>query len=120
MRIIGIPWFRGGVVVGGPVSVWTGSVFGSQSQIWSAGSGRCVAGVPVAVLRVFMGLLVFCGFAGVSWLAGASQSGLSRTGLGFEYRFLIRSVVQPAWATELRVCDSDDAVGSLEIRGFPM
>ncbi len=78
--------------------------------------GRCAA----PGLRVCCGLLVFCGFAGVSWLAGASQSGLSRTGLGFEYRFLIRSVVQPAWATELRVCDSDDAVGSLEIRGFPM
>ena len=78
--------------------------------------GRCAA----SGLRVCCGLLVFCGFAGVSWLAGASQSGLSRTGLGFEYRFLIRSVVQSAWATELRVCDSDDAVGSLEIRGFPM
>ena len=78
--------------------------------------GRCAA----PGLRVCCGLLVFCGFAGVSWLAGASQSGLSRTGLGFECRFLIRSVVQSAWATELRVCDSDDAVGSLEIRGFPM
>ncbi|MGN0109585.1 MAG: hypothetical protein ACI38B_05870, partial [Bifidobacterium sp.] len=60
--IVGILRFCDVAVVGGPVSVRTGSIFGSQSQIWSAGSGRCEAGVPVAGLEVLVGSLVFCGF----------------------------------------------------------
>lgn len=85
MRIIGIPWFRGGVVVGGPVSVWTGSVFGSQFRIWSAGSGRCEAGVPV-------GSLVFSGFAVVPWSVGTRLAGLLWTGLVLWFLFRIWSV----------------------------
>ncbi|KFJ00683.1 hypothetical protein BPORC_1901 [Bifidobacterium porcinum] len=74
--IVGIPRFCGGVVVGGPVSVRTGSVFGSQFRFWSAGSGRCEAGVPVAGFEVLVGSLVFCGFVAVPWSVGTLLAGL--------------------------------------------
>lgn len=84
-EIVGIPRFCGGAVVGSPVSVWTGSVFGSQFRIWSAGSGRCEAGVPV-------GSLVFSGFAVVPWSVGTRLVGLLWTGLVLWFLFRIWSV----------------------------
>ena len=67
MRIIGIPWFRGGVVVGGPVLVSVGvdwfrccGVIRGSVRGFGRLCGRCAGGCSPCVY-VIVGILRFCG-----------------------------------------------------------
>ena len=69
MRIIGIPWFRGGVVVGGPVLVSVGvdwfrccGVIRGSVRGFGRLCGRCAGGCSPCVYEI-VGIPRFCGGA---------------------------------------------------------